>query len=286
MNIGTVTSLFRYPVKSMGGESLDSVSLGPNGIPGDRAWAVRDEERGGIRGGKRFAELMQCKARYLDEPAPSGSSPAEIKLPDGRTVMTSDDRTAELLSGVVGSPVSFWPLMPEDALDHYKRGAPLEDDMMTELRRVFAREEDEPLPDISAFPPELLEYESMPGTYFDALPLLVMTQQSLESLSRAKPDSEFDVRRFRPNILVQAEIDDPFPELAWVGKSVTLGSATLKIELGCPRCVMTTHGFDDLPKDPKIMRTLVKEAEGNLGVYATVSQPGAASVGDSIVLAD
>lgn len=284
MNIGAVTSLFRYPVKSMGGETLETVSLGSKGIPGDRAWAVRDEERGGIRGAKRFPELMNCAAKYLQEPAPTGSSPAQITLPNGQTVMTSDDEVAAFLSDVVNSPVSFWPLMPEDALDHYKRGAPLEEDMMTELRRVFAREEDEPLPDISVFPPELVEYESLPGTYFDALPLLLLTEQSLKSLSAVKPDSTFDVRRFRPNILVAATSNDPFPELAWVGKTIDIGSAQLKVELACPRCVMTTHGFADLPKDPKIMRTLVKEADGCLGVYANVVKSGTVNLGDQMTL--
>ncbi len=284
MNVGAVTSLFRYPVKSMGGETLKTVSLGSKGIPGDRAWAVRDEERGGIRGAKRFPELMSCAAKYLKEPAPTGSSPAQITLPNGQSVMTSDDEVAALLSNVVNSAVSFWPLMPEDALDHYKRGAPLEEDMMTELRRVFAREEDEPLPDISVFPPELVEYESLPGTYFDALPLLILTEQSLKSLSAAKPDSTFDVRRFRPNILMAATSNDPFPELAWVGKTIDIGSAQLKVELACPRCVMTTHGFADLPKDPKIMRTLVKEADGCLGVYANVVKGGTVAVGDQMTM--
>ena len=282
MSVGTITSLFRYPVKSMGGETLNAITLGPKGIFGDRAWAVRDEERGGIRGAKRFPELMSCSAKYLEDPAPEGSSPAEITLPDGRQFMTSDQSISERLSELVGSPVSFWPLMPEDALDHYKRGAPLEEDMMKELRRVFAREEDEPLPDVSAFPPELVEYESIPGTYFDAYPLLIMSQQSLDYLSGVKPDSIFDVRRFRPNLLVDAPSNDPFPELSWLGKTLRIGSATFKIELECPRCVMTTHGFDDLPKDPKIMRTLVKDAKGSLGIYANVEAPGTVSVGDTV----
>ena len=200
--------------------------------------------------------------------------------------MTTDDGAAAALSDTLGSPVTLWPLLPADALDHYKRGAGLSDDLETELRRVFARTPDEPLPDLSVFPPELIEYESPPGTYFDAFPLLLATQQSLDTLSAAAPESRFDVRRFRPNIFLDAAGDAKFPEQDWVGKRARLGSAELKIELGCPRCVMTTHPFDDLPKDPTIMRTLVKEAGGDLGVYASVMKPGTVAVGDRFEILD
>ncbi len=281
MSIRT-TGLYRYPVKSMAGESLDQLTLGPKGVPGDRAWAVRDEKRGGIRGAKHFRELMQCSARYAQEPAAEGSSPAEVTLPSGEVLGTGDDALPEKLGELVNCPVSFWPLMPADALDHYRRGAPIHEDMEQEWRRVFARPEGTPLPDLSVFPPELFEFESPLGTYFDAFPLLLLTQQSLDTLARATPDSQFDVRRFRPNILLDAPSDDPFPELAWVGKEVTIGSATLKVELHCPRCQMTTHGFADLPRDSKIMQTMIRESEGNLGVYASVVTPGKVSMGDTL----
>jgi len=280
--MGTVEQLFRYPVKSMGGESRPRLVVGANGVPGDRAWAVRDEQRGGIRGGKRFAELMQCSARYLVEPAAQGSSPAEILLPGGARLMTGDATAAAQLSDVVGSPVTLWPLMPAEALEHYERNAPLLDDLEAELRRIFARLPDEPLPDLSVFPPELMRYESPVGTYFDAFPLLVMTRQSLNSLARAAPDHRFDVRRFRPNVLLDWPDGDAFPERAWAGRRMTIGTATLQLEITCPRCVMTTHGFADLPKDPGVMRALVAHAGGNLGIYASVVEPGELSVGDVV----
>lgn len=283
--IGSVSQLWRYPVKSLQGERVGAVELGERGVPGDRCWAVRDEERGGIRGAKRFAGLMQLSARFDEEPAPRGSSPAVVQFPDGRELATEDPRLPEELSKFLGSPVTFWPLLPAEMLEHYERGAPVHDDMERELRRVFARTEEEPLPDLSLFPEEVLRFESPPGTYFDAYPLLLLTERSLQSLGEQAPGSQFDVRRFRPNVLLDTPASgDPFPEFAWAGREVRIGDAVLEIEMECPRCVMTTHEFADLPRDPSIMRTLVQQAGGNLGVYASVKDQGRIREGDAVEL--
>lgn len=286
MRVGSLSALHRYPVKSMMGEPLIEASLTPTGIAGDRAWAVRDELRGGIRGAKHFAALMQCRARYLDTPPPpGGSAPAEIELPNGEVFATGSSAAAERLSRFLDSPVSLWPLLPRETLDHYRRGAPLQSDMLAELRRIFARTGDEPLPDLSALPAELRTYESPPGTYFDAFPLLLVTTQSLATLAGTAPGSAFDSRRFRPNLLIDAPSAQPFPERAWCGRRVRVGAALLEIKMECPRCVMTTLPFADLPRDPEIMRTLVREAGGNLGVYAVPIEAGAARIGDDVELA-
>lgn len=277
-------SLFRYPVKSMAGESLNQAALTAAGIPGDRAWAVKDEERGGIRGGKRFPGLMDLTARFLEPPTASQcSQPVQLQFPDGAVGMSSDSAINDQLSNWLGSAVSLWPLLPADALDHYRRGAPEFEDVETELRAAFGRTADEPLPDLSAFPKELFEFQSPPGTYFDAFPILIMSRQGLATLQAEAGGSLFDVRRFRPNLLVDAA--DPqlgYPEDAWIGKRLRIGTAELLVEMACPRCVMTTHPFDDLPKDPTIMRTLVQAHGGNLGVYASVVKPGTVRAGDAV----
>jgi uncharacterized protein YcbX len=284
--VGTVKEVRRYPIKSMAGEMLDRVELGSRGLPGDRVWAVRDEVRGGIRGAKKIPKLMTLSARFTT-PVGVGVNPAEILFPDGSRASTEDADINERLSSALDHRVSLWPLLPADALDHYRRGAPTHEDLEVELRAIFGRATDEPLPDLSVFPPEIFEYESPPGTYFDAFPLLLLTSASLDSMQQRVPASVFDVRRFRPNFVVADTTSaNPFPELEWCGKRLRVGEATVQVTIECPRCVMVTHGQDDLPKDPGVMRALVKEAGGNLGVYATVEQPGRVSVGDSVELLD
>jgi hypothetical protein len=227
---------------------------------------------------------MGCRARYLADPPAAGSVPAEVTLPDGSSLGIDDPAMPERLSGLVGSPLTVWPLLPEDRLDHYRRGAPVLEDAEAEFRRMFGRTEDEPLPDISKFPQFLLEFESPPGTYFDAFPILVMTTESLAHLSRLAPEHAFEIERFRPNLLVETGSDAPFPERDWTGRRITIGDVTLEVTIDCPRCVMTTHPVGALPKDPGIMRTLVREAGGELGVYATVSVPGRVRAGDAVTV--
>jgi len=284
--VGTLKEIRRYPIKSMEGELLDTVDVSVRGLPGDRAWAVRDEIRGGIRGAKKIAALMELRARYTSPPAAEGSSPAEITLPDGSQVGTGDEDVSERVSKALDHTVTLWPLLPAENLDHYRRVIDDPENIETELRNMFARNADEALPDLGAFPPELTEFESLPGTYFDAFPILIMTQAGLDTHQTRTPDSVFDVRRFRPNLLISDTSSSaaPFPEFEWTGRSLRIGEAVFKIEIDCPRCVMTTHGFSDLPKDPKIMRALVKESGGNLGVYASIETPGRIQIGDTAEL--
>jgi len=278
-------NIYRYPVKSMAGQAMTTAVLAAKGIPGDRAWAVRDEQRGTIRNGKFTPALMSCAARLLDEPRPDQPSPAvEVRCPDGSVARSDGEQINGLLSKLLGTAVSLSPLVPEDQLDHYRRRpAPAGTDREAALREVFARTADEPLPDLGQFPAELFEYESPPGTYFDAYPLLLLSTNALAAMQRAAPDSRMDVRRFRPNLLISVDSAERFPEAGWSGRTLRLGSARLRLELACPRCIMTTHGFADLGRDPAIMRALVRENAGNLGLYASILEPGAVAVGDRLV---
>jgi uncharacterized protein YcbX len=274
----TLTEIHRYPVKSMLGETPSEVIVSERGIQGDRAWATRDEVRGGIRGAKKLPQLMLFGARSID------GNTSEITAPDGSTCLTSSDEMNHWLSEKLDHSVTLWPLLPPDHLEHYRRGAPDSEDFEQELREIFGRTPDEPLPDLSAFA-EVIEFESPPGTYFDAFPIMLMTQQSLDTMSHAAPNSAFDEKRFRANFILDVGgSTDRFPEQAWIGKELHIGEVVLKVIDTCPRCSMTTHATDTLPRDTDIMRHLVTTAEGNLGVYAKVVRGGIIAQGQTVTV--
>ncbi len=266
----------------MMGEQVDQTSLGSLGLEGDRGWAVRDEERGGIRGAKKIAGLMRLSATYVDGPG----GPVAISTPTGRQLLSTDDDIDSALSDALEHRVTLWPLQPADDLDHYRRGAPDSDDLLVELRAIFGRDDDEPLPDLSVFPEVILEYESPPGSYVDAFPLLVMTTSALASLAAALPASQIDVRRFRPNLVV--DTDEPgHPELGWEGRRLQVGEALLELTVACPRCVMVTHEISsDLPADRAVLRHVIRELDQNVGIYANVVTPGRVAIDDRVTLLD
>jgi hypothetical protein len=282
---GTIAEIWRHPVKSMGGERLAATRLAADGVPGDRGWAVRDERRGGIRGAKKIPALMALRARCVEEPGEQRWPAPEVTLPDGSALRADAPDAAARVSDALGTPVTLWPRLPASALEHYRRGPPDDPDVLAELRAIFGREPGEPLPDLSKLPPEIFVYESPPGTYFDAHPLLLLTDATLRRLQALAPGSRVDVRRFRPNLLIAtAPGADTLPEQGWLGRRLAIGGAELEVLVGCPRCVMITHGFADLPRDTALMRTVVKELDQNVGVYARVVKPGPVAVGDEVVL--
>lgn len=274
--IGTLTRAYRYPIKSMQGESLDEATLGVLGIEGDRRWGVRDESRGDFMTGKRVAALMGCRARLV-----AGAAP-EVELPDGHRFAADAPEANARLSEALGRKVTLWPIGSAPP-----PGAEAERDSEEELAAMMAREEGEPAPDFSNIPEALLAFAARPDRpYFDLSPLLLLTEQSLATLAKAASDAQVDVRRFRPSLLVDATEAGDFPEQGWLGKRLRIGGAVIRVEMPCVRCVMTTHGFAELPEAPRIMRSLVSEAAGNLGVYASIERGGSLLAGDAVEAID
>jgi uncharacterized protein len=284
MRIGTVREIWRYPVKSMGGERLEATPLAALGVPGDRGWALRDDAAGEIRGGKKLPLLMRCAARYRDAPSDDRIPHADIELPDGTRTATDDPDVNARLSALCGRAVSLWPRRPADDREHYRRAMPEDGDLERELREIFGRLADEPLPDLMTFPPEVLEFTSPLGTYFDAYPVHLLTTASLAALERHAPASRFDVRRFRPNLLLETPDLTGLVDAEWSGRTLRFGGAVLRVETATARCSMTTHAQAELPHDPQVLRTIVREGAQNLGAYASVIEAGRVAVGDAAVL--
>lgn len=281
--VGRVTEIWRFPVKSMGGERLESCELGLLGIPGDRGWALRDETVGEIRGAKKLPALMMCSARYVEEPTASRVPPVAMTLPDGVELTSDDPAVPARLSELLGRPVTLWPRLPASDLDHYRRRAPDNPDLEQELRSVFGRMPDEPLPDLAVFPPEIFEYVAPLGTYFDAYPLHLLTSASVDALAEGTPGASFDRRRFRANFLLEpTDGASGFVEREWCGREFRLGRARIKVDIPTARCVMTTLPQPGLPKDPSVLRAIVRGGQ-DLGVYATLVEPGEVRVGDGLV---
>jgi uncharacterized protein YcbX len=246
---------------------------------------VRDERAGEIRGAKKLPALLGCSATYVEEPTADRIPPAEIAFPDGARIRSDAPAAADRLSSLLGRPVTLWPLQPPTALDHYRRAAPDNPDMMVEMREVFGRLESEPLPDLSNIPPEIFEYTSPLGTYFDVFPLHLLTTTSMATLAEKTPGARFDVRRFRPNVLIDSSPGTAgLPEIDWAGKTLVAGTARIRIQIPTVRCVMTTLPQGDLAKEPSVLRTIVRDASQSLGVYATVEAGGTLSVGDELRL--
>lgn len=328
MLIGKVQEVWRYPVKSMAGERLTECFVRFLGIPGDRGWALRDETSNEITNGKRIPLLMQCTARYQEEPTNPGTPPAQrswgqpaqpawgasattphvdITLPDDTRISSNGPQLSARLSEALGKNITLWPLQPATNKAHYRRaqaGSRLVGRLSKlsafrsmlptltrfgsinlALRELFSREADEPIPDISILPPEVLEFTSPLGTYFDAFPIHILTTASLEAMLKFNPAAIWDVRRFRPNFLIKTEDGiEGLIESNWTGRKLRLGDAELSCEIPTARCGMTTHAQFDLPKDPSVLRSIVKEAGQNLGVYASVISAGKVAEGDLVEL--
>ena len=273
-----VDALWQYPVKTMIGSTVPSVHVGPLGIAGDRQWALRDTGRGTIANCRSHGALMQFRAEH----GPDGS--ALITFPDGRSISTADRSLDAALSAALDTTVELQALAPATDLDFYRHPpADADLDLMAYLREIFGREGDEPLPDFSKFAPEVMEFETPPGTFYDCYPLMVMTTSALRSMQAALPDSVIDVRRFRPSIVVDSGDADGHPEFEWTGRRFAIGRAVIEVKNDCPRCAsLTKQVAPDVPADRSILRHVVRDLGQAVGVYCTVVKPGEVSVGDEL----
>jgi len=226
---GIVSDLWRFPVKSFGGERVRRAFVGPFGLIGDRRHAVEDAD-GAPVSARRAHALLGFSARYADPDAAEG---AEVTTPSGFALDPDDPALAREVSTLLGRPVRI------------------------------AR--------------------SAVGVH-DAAPVHLLSTASLAAAGGWLAGEEVDVRRFRPNVVVELERPEAFAESAWTGALLELGDGGPVLDVVSPteRCAVTTFDPDTLERDNRVLAALARERDNLFGVYARVRRPGWAEVGATI----
>ncbi|MGA2231949.1 MAG: MOSC domain-containing protein [Tepidisphaeraceae bacterium] len=264
---GVLSSLYRYPVKSMMGEELNAAQVTSRGLFGDRAYALADVETKKVVSAKnprKWPNLFSYRAAFVSPPEMEPAlPPVRVTLPHGETAVSGTTQFAPTLSAALGRPVTLLSAAPPDAqLEEY-------------------------WPDIDglAHRDHVTEEAMPPGTFFDLAVLHVLTTSTIDKYRELYPAGRFEPRRFRPNLIVSTPGQSGFVENDWVGKTLSIGDQVkIQITMPCGRCVMTTLAQGDLPKDPGILKTAAKHNEVRIGVYASVVQGGTVHIGDSVTL--
>ena len=288
MAVGTISEIWRYPVKSMGGEQIESAAVDGNGVAGDRGWAVREVEGDETRSARQIPRLLHFRASYSEEPTVDSRSPSvAITTPDDGSIASGQTDRDAALSEAVGKSVTLTPLHPADDLAHYAR-APMPEgvDPIAALRQVFNLEDDDPIPDLSGLPQELQGFSTPPGTYFDCYPIHIMTTSSLSALSEKGGDDDVDVRRFRPNFLIDTGEDAELLEVDWTGKKLRLGEVVIELMTTTVRCSVPSHAQRDFGSSRAVGRTLIEQTKQHLGSYCNVLESGIVRLGDEVELLD
>jgi len=262
----SVASLFRYPVKSMMGEDLNAAHVTPQGLLGDRSYALCDAETGKVVSAKnprKWPNLFCFRASYVTPPVAESVVPAVcVTLPGGAVAVSSSSDFAPVLSAALGRPVTLLSKPPEKPqLEEY-------------------------WPDRDEHAADAVTDEAMPpGTFFDLAIVHLLTTSTLNQLSAFGPQSRFEPGRFRPNFIIDTGEQSGFVENSWIDKTIAVGSEVrLRVAGPCPRCVMTTLAQGDLPRDPAVLKTAAQHNDGHVGVYCSVIQGGTVRVGDSFAV--
>lgn len=273
----------------MQGETPSEVIVGATGVAGDRAYALVDGETGAVASAKdprRWAALLGFSARFSAEAG--HGQPVTITLPGGVKVSSTDPDIDAKLSSAAGRTVALsrapasgasydevWPdvdgLAPEEFVASLRTG------------QTSAGEA------VTANPVGLLA----PGTFQDVAPVTILTTASLRAARRLYPVGDWDPRRFRMTILIDAD-GDCFIENYWLGRTLTIGAVRLSVFAPTPRCVMVTLAQPDLGADRDVLTTVARHNRAEvpgagrfacLGAYASVDVGGTIRVGDNVELA-
>jgi len=282
IKVGTVKSIWRYPVKGMAGEMVASAALSSMGIEGDRMMAVQDVARQEIQSCKFRPALLQCKANTSNR-----DEGIAIGFPDGATLLANDPLVNDKISQLIGHESVLQMLRPASEQDFYKRYKADATTWLDELKATFEREQGEPLPDLDNLPEEAQTYVSILGSFFLVSRFHLITTASIKHLSALNPKADWDEARFRPNLVIETK--DEFSglvEQSWLNHTVKIGDVKIECTETAPRCGAVVREQQNLEKNSSILRTIVREADQNLGIYCDILEQGAISVGDSVYVSE
>jgi uncharacterized protein len=268
IELGSVVSLWRYPVKSMMGEELNAAAVTEGGLLGDRAYALLDSSTGKVVSAKhprKWPNLFDFRAAFVEPPRTGAKiPPVRIALPNGTTLTSEQRDLNQVLTNALGRAVTLATAAPE---------TPSLEEYWPDMEGLAHR--------------ETVTEEAIPaGRFFDLAVTHVLTTATIDRLRDLYPQGRFEVRRFRPNIVVQPSSGEKgFVENAWIGHTLAIGDQVrLNVTGPCPRCVMTTLSQGDLPRDPGILRTAAQHNQVNVGAYAAVGRGGTIRRGDPLRL--
>jgi uncharacterized protein len=115
---------------------------------------------------------------------------------------------------------------------------------------------------------------------FDIAPVSLISAATVRAISHAAQVPP-DVRRFRPNIVVDVG-DEPYQEDAWVGHTMRIGEAAIRVDQRDKRCVMVDVDPETSQRRPAVLKTIARQRAACLGVYGTTVTPGDIAVGDPV----
>ncbi|MEM9510248.1 MAG: MOSC N-terminal beta barrel domain-containing protein [Cyanobacteria bacterium P01_E01_bin.35] len=266
--VGTLKSIWRYPVKSMQGEKLERSDVDPKGLLGDRAYALWDKHTNRIASAKnprKWSSLLNCYATLERSPqVGQPTPPVTINLDNGSTLTSKQSDIDAHLSDWINRDVKFLSVVPDQpSLDQY-------------------------WPDVegTAHQDTLTQLFMPPGTFFDSCPIHAITTATLSRLQELYPDGEFAPCRFRPNLLIDSQLSQSdFVENNWVGHTLEIGDyVKLKVDTACPRCVVTTLAQEELPRDLTILQTAAQYNDVIAGIRLSVIEGGTVSQDNSVWL--
>lgn len=250
-----IAELWRYPVKSLRGERLPALRVVADGVAGDRMWGIQDRRDGRILTARREPRLLFASSRLAED----GDLPV-ITLPDGQEFIGVGPGTDAALSAWLARPVTLVAAAASDAA----RAEYFED----------ATDDSSPA----------IEWTMPQGRFVDAFPVLVMTTAGLRAGAAAHAGGTWDVRRFRPNVLIEVD-GEGWLEDAWADRVLSAGSTQLAPRQRCIRCTMVNRAQPGLDRDVNIYKTLHRTHGAEAGMWTEVVQPGVIAEGDPVQLA-